>query len=90
MVKFTSDNLYDYFSVATEKDSITVVGEKLFDFVDRQSDTLVVTIGDSWTWGADLTKCNLGATLIRRHPDDVYRIEHVWADYILDKLHAKI
>ena len=25
-----------------------------FDFVDRNSDTLVVTVGDSWTWGADL------------------------------------
>ena len=56
MVGLTSDNLYDYFSVATEKDSVTVVGEKLFDFVDRRADTLVVTIGDSWTWGANLSQ----------------------------------
>ena len=29
-----------------------------FNFVSRDSDTLLVTIGDSWTWGADLTLNN--------------------------------
>lgn len=28
-----------------------------YDYVDRNSDTLLVTIGDSWTWGSGLNAC---------------------------------
>ena len=33
----------------------------LYNFIDRKSDVLLVTVGDSWTWGADLpenTRCD--------------------------------
>jgi hypothetical protein len=88
MVKLTQENLYDYFAVATEQDSAAVVGKKLFDFVDRQSDTLIVTIGDSWTWGADLSQIEIsGAHLIRLEDDD-YRIKHVYGNVLAEKLAA--
>lgn len=88
MVGLTSDNLYDFFSVATEQDSATVVGKKLFDFVDRQSDTLIVTIGDSWTWGADLTQHSLGGPHVKRLPDDAYRIKHVYGNAVAEAIGA--
>lgn len=88
MVKLTQENLYDYFAVATEQDSVTVAGSKLFDFVDRQSDTLIVTIGDSWTWGADLTNSNLGGCHIMRLPDDDYRIKHVYGNVMAEAINA--
>lgn len=88
MVTLTPENLYDYFAVATEKDSVTVAGSRLFDFVDRQSDTLIVTIGDSWTWGADLTNFDLGCTHIMRLPDDDYRIKHVYGNVVAEAIGA--
>ena len=88
MVRFTPDNLYDYFSVATEHDSATVVGEKLFDFVDRLADTLVVTIGDSWTWGADLTDCDFEVAHIKRLSDDSYRIKHMYGNVVAEAIGA--
>ena len=30
-----------------------------FDFVQKNKDTLVVTIGDSWTWGDSLGKTKI-------------------------------
>jgi len=43
-----------------------------FDFVSRGSKTLFVTIGDSWTWGADLTPTQ----------DNKYRLNHVYGNVI--------
>ena len=88
MVKLTPGNLYDYFAVATEQDSAIVAGLKLFDFVDRQSDTLIVTIGDSWTWGTDLTNCDLGCAHFMRLPDDDYRIKHVYGNVVAEAIGA--
>ena len=88
MLHLSSENLYDYFSTATSQDSATIVGKKLFDFVDRQSKTLVITIGDSWTWGADLTQTKLQGTHLSRLHDDNYRIEHVFGNLIADHLQA--
>ena len=81
-------NIYDFFSVATERDSATVVGKKLFDFVGRQSKSLVVTIGDSWTWGADLTQQKTRGTHIDRLVDDDYRIRHMYGNVLAKKINA--
>jgi len=88
LLHLSSENLYDYFSVATSQDSATLVGKQLFDFVDRQSDTLVITIGDSWTWGADLTQTRLQGTHLSRLHDDAYRINNVFGNQISQVLNA--
>jgi len=33
----------------------SIQGQYPYSFIDQKSDILVVTIGDSWTWGADIT-----------------------------------
>lgn len=49
-----TDLLPNYFTIATPANSHYLVPTNCFNFVSRESDTLVVTVGDSWTWGADL------------------------------------
>lgn len=81
-------NLYDYFSIASSQDSAMVVGKKLFDFVDRQSNMLIVTIGDSWSWGADLTQVKNVGLHDNRLQDDDYRIKNVYGNVLADSIDA--
>jgi hypothetical protein len=82
MLKLTTNNLYEYFSVATKSDSATLVGKRLYDFVDRQSRHLIVTIGDSWTWGADLSTEPVRGCHLDRLSDDWYRINNVYGNVL--------
>lgn len=52
---------------------------RLFDFVPRQSRTLFVTIGDSWTYGARLAE---------ERNSDQYRIEAVYGNLVSESLGA--
>ena len=54
-VTLNANNLQGYFSPVGPLHSHH--GEHLwpYDYVDRDSDTLLVTIGDSWTWGSGIT-----------------------------------
>lgn len=53
-MKLTTEELPNYFTIATPQNSHYSKTTNCFDFVDRNSDTLLVTVGDSWTWGACL------------------------------------
>lgn len=53
-MKLHQDELSKYFGLADEHNSWLQTPANLFDFVNRNSDTLVVTIGDSWTYGTEL------------------------------------
>lgn len=88
MVRLNNNNLYDFFSTATADDSVTVVGKKLFDLVDRQSNTLVVTIGDSWTWGADLTQLQKVGIHLDRLTDDNYRQQCMYGNVLANQIGA--
>lgn len=85
---FDQANIYDFFSTASEKDSVTVAGKKLFDFIDRGSKILVITIGDSWSWGADLTQQKLQGAHVDRLLDDQYRIQHVYGNVLAKMIDA--
>jgi lysophospholipase L1-like esterase len=76
-MKLTKDTLPNYFIIASPDNSHYVNPTNTFDFVDRNSDTLVVTIGDSWTWGSDLAP-----------DDDEFRIEHVYGNIVSTRLSA--
>lgn len=53
-MKLTTESLPDYFTIADSSNSHHNMPTNCFNFVARDSDCLVVTVGDSWTWGADL------------------------------------
>jgi lysophospholipase L1-like esterase len=53
-VKLTQATLADHFSIADSNSSWYTEPTNTYDFADRNSNTLVVTIGDSWTWGNDM------------------------------------
>lgn len=53
--KLSTDSLPNYFEIASAKNSHYSESTNCFDFVDRQSNCLLVTVGDSWTWGQKLT-----------------------------------
>jgi hypothetical protein len=54
MIELTQDNLEEYFTVADSNNSWLQEKTNTFDFISRSSKTLLVTIGDSWTYGGDL------------------------------------
>jgi len=53
-MKLTTDLLSNYFTIATPDNSHYIEPTNCFNFVDRMSDILTVTVGDSWTWGRGL------------------------------------
>jgi hypothetical protein len=53
-------------------------GQYPYTFIDRKSNVLVVTIGDSWTWGADITSSD----------ETVTRLEKVYGGIISQELSA--
>jgi hypothetical protein len=61
-MKLTKNILPDYFTVASSSNSHYQVPTNTFDFVNRNSDILLVTVGESWTWGSDLTETDVEST----------------------------
>ena len=54
MIQLSTDILPTYFTIATNQNSHYTLPTNCFDFVDRSSQELLVTVGESWTWGSDL------------------------------------
>lgn len=59
-------------------DKTGVVNPTSFNFVDTQGDNLVVTIGCSWTWGANMTEDD----------NEAYRLKHNFGRVLADNLNA--
>ena len=76
-MKLSQHNLPQYFSIADSTNSWYSVPTNTFDFVARDSRTLVVTIGDSWTWGSDLSLNN---------KDNDFRRQNVFGNVITQQL----
>ena len=57
-MKLSRDTLPNYFTIADRHSSWHQQPTNTFDFVDRASSTLIVTVGDSWTWGSDISENN--------------------------------
>lgn len=87
-MKLTQDNIKDHFSLPTADRTASLVGKNPYDFVNRNSDVLLITIGDSWTWGADLTKEKFSGTHIDRLADDDYRLSNVYGGVLSLMLNA--
>jgi hypothetical protein len=52
-----------------------------YNYVDRDSDTLLVTIGDSWTWGYGINYNNNNAIDITEQ-EDKFRTDHIYGNLI--------
>jgi hypothetical protein len=88
MVVLTNNTLSKYFSLPNRNTTALLLDKNPYDFISRDSDTLVVTIGDSWTWGADLTQINNVKLHIDRLEDDAYRLENVYGGILAERLSA--
>jgi hypothetical protein len=78
-MKLSQDTLAEHFIIADSTSSWYQTPTNTFDFVDRDSKTLVVTVGDSWTWGCDLSLNN---------SDEQYRKDHVYGNLVSKELNA--
>ena len=79
MIRLTQHNLPDYFSIADCHSSWHQTPVNTFNFADRDSDILIVTVGDSWTWGSDLAESN---------SDDAYRVQHLYGNLVTRELNT--
>lgn len=88
-IMLKSDNLLEFFPL------IEYEG-KWYDpyaFRSRESDVLVVTLGDSWTWGENILKVNSSpkcwhesnGIYVNQDPD---RLDHCYGNLISEKLNA--
>jgi len=76
-ITFTQNNLLDYFAPANIRNSWHEEDTNVYNFVSCNSDKLLVTVGDSWTWGSDISEHN---------GDDDFRIKHVYGNVLREKL----
>lgn len=76
-MKLTQDNLLDYFMPANIRNSWYNEDTNVYNFISRNSDRLLVTVGDSWTWGSDISENN---------KDDDFRVKHVYGNVLSEKL----
>jgi hypothetical protein len=72
-MRLSQHTLPQYFSIANADTSWYQEPTNTFDFVDRGSKTLLVTVGDSWTWGSDISINNTS-----NHE----RLEHVYGQVL--------
>jgi hypothetical protein len=55
-----------------------------YHYKSRDSDRLIITVGDSWTYGD-----SLGKTRVRNGQDDTeYRLDHVYGNLLTEQLNA--
>ena len=87
-MKLLKETVRRYFSLPDERRTANLIGKNPYDFIRRRSDNLIVTIGDSWTWGANLTKQKLNVRHIDKLADDSYRLENVYGGVISKSLNT--
>lgn len=58
MIFLTQQTIPKYFTIANPENSWFTEPTNTYNFVNRNSKELVVTVGDSWTYGSDITLTN--------------------------------
>jgi len=71
--------LAQYFTIANAGNSWLERPTNLYNFISRDSEVLVVTIGDSWTWGSDISVPN---------QDDKLRVKYVFGNVLSNSMCA--
>ena len=78
-MKLSQNTLPDYFTIADRHSSWHQQPTNTFDYVDRGSDTLIVTVGDSWTWGSDISENN---------HDNLLRIKNLYGNILSQQVNT--
>ena len=80
-IKLDQDNFKHFFSPVGPLHSHHEEHVWPYDYVDRSSDTLLVTIGDSWTWGAGIDSVHNDALDFSKE-EDKSRVEHLYGNLV--------
>ena len=75
-MKLHKSTLPDYFTIASPHNSHYPDATNTFDFVERNSDVLTVTCGDSWSWGGCMTP----------EPNEEIRLTHNYGNLVSAEL----
>jgi hypothetical protein len=87
-MKLSIKNLDKFFTIANRENSDYFLNPtNTFDFNDNNKDLLVVTIGDSWTWGADIAE-NVYYTDWYKNQlgDNNFRLTHHYGRLVADEV----
>jgi len=79
-IKLDQDNFKHFFSPVGPLHSHHEEHVWPYDYVDRGSDTLLVTIGDSWTWGSGI--CGPFDAGNITEEDDKFRVSNLYGNVI--------
>jgi hypothetical protein len=85
-IKLAQDSLQHYFPSANITNSHHTVPGNTYDFVDHSSDVLLVSVGDSWTWGSGITGREMDIHSIDSEQD--LRRQQLWGHLVARKLGA--
>ena len=85
-MKLTQETIKNYFSLPDIRRTQMLIGKNPYSFLSRNSNKLIITIGDSWTWGADLTKQKITGMHNDKLEDDDYRLNNVYGGILSNTL----
>ena len=80
-IKLDQDNFKHFFSPVGPLHSHHEEHVWPYDYVDRDSDTLLVTIGDSWTWGSGIQQGYSDAISTNKEKND-FRLQNLYGNLI--------
>ena len=80
-IKLAQDNFKGFFSPVGPLHSHHSVHFWPYNYVDRDSDTLLVTIGDSWTWGMGIQQDYFDAVSKIEEKED-FRLQNLYGNLI--------
>ena len=80
-VTIDQDNIKGFFSPVGPLHSHHEKYTWPYDYVDRKSNTLLVTIGDSWTWGSGIDSVDNDALDFSKE-EDKFRVEHLYGNLV--------
>lgn len=79
---FNQNNFKDFFSTVGPFHSHHSENICPYDYVDRNNDTLLVTIGDSWTWGSGICDNNTNGAVNITKEQNNFRLNHLYGNLI--------
>jgi hypothetical protein len=85
-IKLTQESLQHYFSSANITNCHHVMPGYPYDFINNNSDILLVSVGDSWTWGSGINGKHIDIFSEKQQQD--LRRQHVWGYKVAKHMNA--
>ena len=87
LLQLDNNNLTQFFPVLDSSNSHHKQEFNPYNFVNRRSNQLVVTVGASWTWG-NYVPIGFDSDVVINNDLHQYRIKHVYGNLLAEKLNA--